>query len=61
MGSPEDRGRVAGQGAGSEPMGLCHVGVCWFGTGVLDSQAAGPSGNPDFATLAWDLGGHICG
>ena len=56
MGSPGDRGRVAGQWVGSEPVGLCHTGVCCFVTGVLGSDPPDLSMDPGPATLVWDLG-----
>lgn len=42
-------------------MGLCLVGVCCLATRALDSEPPDLSVTLDSATLAWDLGGHICG
>lgn len=56
VGSPGDRGRVAGQWVGREPGGLCHPGVCCFVTGVLGWEPPDLSVDPGPATLVWDPG-----
>ena len=51
MGSPGDRGRVAGQRVGSKPVGLYHMGVCCLVMGALDLEPPDLSVNPGSAAL----------